>query len=215
MSLVVTLLTGARPRLLELTLVALRTHHGPLLADARIVVLHNGGDQETGDILYRHLGDTAQITVTPTLLGIGEATSLLMAEARTSGKEWLLHLEDDWQASPGDWYHQAVALLEDNVFQIRLRRADEHSLAKHMVTKKPIQWMPGDDYRYTRDAHYTLNPSLIRLSNVRKGWPAKGEADAQRQFWQAKKRKVAQLVPGIFSHIGGEDSLRKRVGTTT
>ncbi|WP_160051056.1 glycosyltransferase [Nocardiopsis sp. FR26] len=44
---VVTLLTGTRPELLARTLASLRDLHPHLLEDARVVVLHNGGDPGT------------------------------------------------------------------------------------------------------------------------------------------------------------------------
>lgn len=216
MSLLVTILTGSRPLLLERTLASLAAHHGPLIEDAEMLVLHNGGDSATSQILDRYLdvlGDVASITVTPTLFGIGEAASYLFGLAVQTDADFLLHLEDDWEAYPGDWYSQAVGLLEDGAFQVRLRRSVEHSLPRHMVTKRPIRWHTGSHHRYTGDAHYTLNPSLIRLADLKKGWPASGEQDAQRKFWEAGCRQVAQLVPGIWSHIGEEDSLRRRVGT--
>jgi hypothetical protein len=212
-SLVVTILTGGRPLLLERTLASLTVHQGAVIGEAYVICLINGGDRETWEVVDRYSDLIDAYAETKELLGIGAAASRLFETATSLTADWLLHLEDDWEASPGEWYHQAVALLEDGIFQVRLRRAEEHSLKHHMVTKKVIDWLDGDDYRYTRDAHYTLNPSLIRLSNVKKGWPAAGEVDAQRRFWSEKKRKVAQLVPGIWSHIGEEDSLRKRVGT--
>jgi hypothetical protein len=212
-SLLVTILTGSRPLLLERTLASLKAHHGPLMQDAETQVMHNGGDWPTVQVLDRYPDLVGVITVTPTLYGIGEAVSKLFELAAQSDAEYLLHLEDDWEAYPGDWYHQAVRLLEDGAFQVRLRRSVEHSLPRHMVTKRPIRWVSGNHHRFTADAHYTLNPSLIRLADVRKGWPATGEQDAQRKFWEAGCRQVAQLVPGIWSHIGGEDSLRRRVGT--
>lgn len=214
MSLVVTVLTGRRPNLLARTLDALRATQRPLLEDAYTLALHNGGDEETANVLRANQDLFNMTVVSPTFLGIGEATSTLFGMAQDRG-EYLLHVEDDWEASPGEWWNQAKALLEDGIFQVRLRRASETVLAKHMVTKKRIEWEQGDDFNFTRDAHYTLNPSLMRMVNVAKGWPALSEREAQRNLWRAKKRKVAQLVPGVFTHIGGEDSLRKRVDRET
>jgi hypothetical protein len=86
-----------------------------------------------------------------------------------------------------------------------------------MVTGRPLSWRflddyPGrwPDYRYSPDAHYTLNPSLVRTEDLGLGFPARSERDAQERFWRARKRRVAQMMPGTFSHIGGKDSLRKR-----
>jgi hypothetical protein len=50
---------------------------------------------------------------------------------------------------------------------------------------------------------------LIQLADVKYGWPADGERDAQRKFWEAGKRQIAQLIPGVWRHIGGGHSLHK------
>lgn len=207
MSLLVTVLTGKRPKLLERTLRSVEERH-PELAAARWLVLHNGGDRETSEVLLRSQ-IPLQIETSPTFLDIGMATSLLFRRAQTIDAETLLHLEDDWVADPGDFLSKGLALLDD-VFQVRLRRVTEKVLRIHMVTHKPIVWKPVAGAWLTSDAHYTMNPSLIRLADLRHGFPATGEQHAQRKFHKAGKRKVAQILPGIFCHIGGFESLRKR-----
>lgn len=213
MSLLITLLTGRRPVLLDRTLVALAATQKPLIEDGFVLILHNGGDPETGDVLKRH-ADLIDLTiVTQYLLPIGPAVSLLFDHAREVEAEYLLHLEDDWEAEPGPWYDQAARLLDDGTFQVRLRHVDERVLPTHMVHKRPLRWtIWPDGYRTSPDAHYTLNPSLIRLADVGKGWPAGSEREAQKRFWKAGYRKVAQLVPGIWRHTGAVHSLRKLVG---
>lgn len=211
MSLAVTLLTGDRPELLARTLDAVRTHHGFLLEDAFVLVLHNGGDIPTSEVLELHRDVIDLVITTATLEPIGPAASSLFRHALEVDADLLLHLEDDWQAGPSDpWLAEAVELLEDGVFQVRLRHYSEQVLTRHMVTGKPIRWRTKADYRITDDAHYTLNPSLMRLKDVAVGWPASSERNAQDHFWQAGYRRVAQ-VQGVFRHIGGQDSLRRRV----
>jgi len=208
-SLVVTLLTGLRPDLLTRTLESVRVHHPHILEDAFVLVLHNGGDLPTTQVLDQHR-DVIDLVVTTPFQTIGPSVSSLFRHALEVDADLLLHLEDDWQAYPSDpWLAEAVDLLEAGVFQVRLRHYTERVLTRHMVTGKPIRWRTKADYRITDDAHYTLNPSLMRLADVKAGWPATSERDAQDQFWQAGLRKVAQ-VQGLFRHIGGADSLRLR-----
>lgn len=211
MSLIVTILTGERPELLARTLDAVRTHHGFLLEDAFVLVLHNGGDLPTSEVLELHR-DVIDLVVTSHFQKVGPSASLLFRHAVEVDADLLLHLEDDWEATPSEpWLSEAVELLEDGVFQVRLRHYAEQVLTRHMVTGKPIRWRTKADYRITDDAHYTLNPSLMRLKDISRGWPAMGENDAQDKFWHHGCRRVAQ-VNGIFHHIGGRDSLRRRVG---
>lgn len=199
--------------LLERTLVALAATQKPLVEDGMVLCLHNGGDPETADVLRRHSDLIDLKIVTQYLLPIGPAVSLLFDHAREVEAEYLLHLEDDWEATPGDWYDQAVRLLDDGTFQVRLRKADERVLPTHMVHKRPLRWtIWPEGYRTSPDAHYTLNPSLIHLQDLKVGWPAASEREAQKKFWKAGLRSVAQLVPGIWRHTGEAHSLRKLVG---
>lgn len=238
MNLAVTLLTGRRPALLERTLTSLKLHQSAMLEDALVIALHNGGDPETALVLNRHR-DLINLVIESPFLGIGAATSFLFQHALELETKYLLHLEDDWEASSTEpewvgvedvehterhaelrrratrsWYEQAVELLEQGVFQVRLRHRSEKVLDRHMVTNRPLRWRNEGGHRVTDDAHYTLNPSLINSKDLRVGWPATSERDAQRKFWNAGRRRVAQ-VEGVWRHIGGEDSLRKRVGSTT
>jgi hypothetical protein len=173
-----------------------------VVADAFVLALNNGGDWPTWEVLER-FDDLIDLTVaTQKLLPIGESVSYLFKIAQELETEYLLHLEDDWEAG-----------LDGGIFQVRLRQADERVLPNHMVSKHPLRWtIWPDGYRTSPDAHYTLNPSLIRLEDVGKGWPASSEKQAQRKFWNAELRKVAQLVPGIWRHTGEVHSLRKLVG---
>lgn len=208
---IVTFLTGQRPHLLRRTLGSLRRNQPGILENNHCLVLHNGGDARTGRVLNLYRDYIDQVVTTPELEGIGPASSLLFQHAAEHDDDYLLHLEDDWEAGHGDWLPLATQLLDD-VFQVRLRHTSQKVLTRHMVTRAPLRWEDHDEYRITADAHYTSNPALIRLADIGKGYPAVGERDAQRQFWDAGCRTVAQIVPGIWKHIGGgAESLRKRV----
>jgi len=207
-TLAVTLLTGLRPGLLARTLRAVLDHH-PELFRYDWVTLHNGGDPETGEVLRSWRGFIGPPVPTDTFLGVGQATSLLFALADA---DTILHLEDDWEAAPAPpgWLPEARSLLDD-VFQVRLRLASERVKTRHMVTGRPLRWSgTNGTCRVSGDAHFTLNPSLIRSADLRLGFPAASERDAQGKLHDAGRRRVAQLVPGVFRHSGGEDSLRLR-----
>lgn len=204
MKLLVTLLTGRRPDLLQRTLAAVADHQ-PELLQADWLVLHNGADRDTAAVL-KAAALPSVVDTSKLFLNIGQATTRLFAQAVEADADFLLHLEDDWEAGPGPVLPRAVELLDD-VFQIRLRRASERVLQRHMVTTRVIPWRPAVGARVASEAHYTLNPSLIRLQDLRFGFPASSERDAQRNFHRAGKRRVAQLIPGVFAHIGASRSL--------
>jgi hypothetical protein len=211
----VTVLTGARPGLLDDTL----THLPDGLVDtATVIVLVNGGDADTLAVCDRHrLAERgAKIATTDTLVGVGDAMGVLAGLVDTSSP-WWLHLEDDWRFHTLDdtWLDAArLALRDPTVAQVRLRHHSEPVLATHMVTGQAIVWHPHPVGRVA-DAHLTLNPNLMRTVDAHRLWPSPGERAAQRVGHRSGLRRVVQLHPGAFHHTGGDESLRAVTGCAT
>jgi predicted O-methyltransferase YrrM len=215
----VTILTGARPHLLARSLDALRATAPGLLDTARVTVLLNGADRATRDVLGRHTDviDTVDATPMP-IMSIGAATSRLAAAARASGRRWWLHLEDDWVAGTvhDGWLDDARGVLLDHpdVGHVRLRHRGDTTLGWHMVTRAPLVWTPGRLALHSPAAHWTLNPTLVRVADIDRVWPANSEAGAQRRAHAAGLRGAAQMLPGVFVHAGGGvESLRARTSS--
>jgi predicted O-methyltransferase YrrM len=208
-----TVLTGRRPDLLDQTLHRMQAVSPGLLMRSHLTVLHNGGDAETAAVLSKYTSVIDEVITTSKLLDIGQATSRLAEHARASGRRYWFHLEDDWCLLPvdPDWLSRAQTILHTrpNIAQVRLRHHAEPVLSRHMVTGRPLNWTTYAGYRMTADAHYTVNPSLIRVKDIEKVWPATGERDAQQRAHRAGLRSVAQLLPGVFVHTGGTASLRE------
>lgn len=201
---VITLLTGRRPELLERTLAAIADNK-PSLFNQTFIVFNNAGDKETSDVLDRY--ELSNVIVNNETYPIGVAASLLAHKAYQSGEDIWLHLEDDWELQDVDWT-KALSLIENKqVSQVRLRCDNETVLKKHMITGQPIEWEERDGYRVTDKAHYTMNPSLIRVEDIPKIFPCTGERDAQRN-WLPTMKNVVQITPGMFKHIGDDNSLR-------
>ena len=205
------ILTGHRPAMLARTLDALPTG---LLESAYVVVLHDGGDDETTAVLerYRATIDVLRSKRRPDakMDTIGHNWSEIADLAADHG-DYLLMLEDDWQHITLDtsWLDMARAALDDpDIAQVRLRHISEQTKAVHMATKEPIEWA-SHRYGYSAAAHLTMNPNLMRMDDVRRLWPADGERDMQRRGVALGMTCVVQLNPGAFVHIGTE-SLRER-----
>ncbi|MER6605811.1 glycosyltransferase [Streptomyces sp. NPDC000927] len=214
--LVITLLTGRRPGHLDDTLSHLQGSAPGLLSRAHVIALHNGGDAETAAVLDKY-SKVIDVSWTSSVLhGIGEATSMLAQQAAASGRRYWLHLEDDWALLPttADWLAQAQNILHTRreVYQVRLRHAHERTLVRHMVTGRSITWYDHDSFHLARDAHYTLNPSLMRVKDIGKVWPADGEKGAQKRAHVNRLRQAARLSPGVFTHTGDDASLREVTG---
>lgn len=205
----ITILTGGRPNYLRETLVSLQSNIKEI-ADANIVAMVNGADLPSLQILKDFPWIKKTLT-TPRMLPIGQATSRLYKVAAESRLPFWMHLEDDWRCIATDWLAQAKEILANKqIGQVRLRKATERVLSKHMIKHTEIRWKDQGRARVA-DAHYTFNPSLVRTADVASLFPCNGEIDAMRKF-VATKRLVAQSVPGAFVHIG-HDSLRERTGT--
>lgn len=205
----VTLLTGGRPDLLAATVASVLRGAPGLLETAHVAVLHNGPDPATA-ALIDSWGWVDHLTVLEDRLPVAQAALALLGFPPP--RQYTLHLEDDWQVATLDlsWLDRARAVLADepDVGQVRLRHRGEPVLKTHMVTRRPITWSPGLHGTEVASAHYTLNPSLMRSAQVAELWPAPDERGAARQMaWRGWT--TAQMVPGVFRHIGGGASLRR------
>lgn len=211
-NLALTILTGRRPAYLRRTVESLRHHAAIVTAAAHVTLMVNGRDPET--LAYVDSLDWLdELVVLPGdgVMPIGPAVSKLYDYARRSGRPIWMHLEDDWRCLRPGWLAAGLRVLETEpaIGQVRLRSASEPVLKYHLVTRKTIKWERRRGYKMG-DAHYTFNPTLVRVSDVQKVFPCTGEPDAMRKFCQTKKR-VAQLLPGAFAHLG-EHSLRGALG---
>jgi len=200
---VITILCGQRPKLLRRTLFSLFKQM-PQLKNEKIIVLINGKDDESLSLIKRY-GIKKYLT-TESIQPIGVNLSILAELAYETKERLWFHLEDDWQALNSD-IDRAVDILDkhEEISQVRMRLDKEPVLNYHMITGEPIIWQYKNGYKVAK-AHYTMNPSLIRTTDIHKAYPCTGERDAQKNWLD--NQYVAQLVPGIFKHIGVK-SLRK------
>ena len=209
----VAVLTGHRPDLLARTLSSLPSW---LLTSANVVVLHDGADDATTQVLdgYRDRIDRLITRKHPRLKmhTIGDNWSALAECAET---EFFLMLEDDWEyvGLASEWLSNARNALREGVGQVRLRSVSEPVLDRHMVDRRPISWSPTP-HGWIADAHFTTNPSLVRSSDLPSLWPADGERHMQQRAVNAGLVCVVQANPGAWMHIG-EHSMRHELNPPT
>ncbi len=213
---ILTLLTGQRPELLRRTLTALQAALGERLAGIPGIVLVNGGDEPTHRVLDTAPTHWRRLESRGEVLPVGPAWSRLMREALSLSECGLVfHLEDDWVAAVRgtDWLSRAAEVLasDPSVGQVRLRSAAEKTLPYHMITRRPIRWVTRGDLAVASSAHFTFNPSLVRAAEMARIGPAADERDAQKHYL-AQGLWTAQLLPGVFRHIGQGQSLSERLG---
>lgn len=205
------LLTGHRCALLRRTLNSIEQRIPNLLADHYVLVLINGRDPETLEYVSSRSWVDRWICNND-MLPVGPATSLLIKQLIDSGShEFVLHLEDDWCVDTREttWLRRSCRLLKErsDVGQVRLRRSTERVLKRHMITRETIRWEDKAGFRTAKTAHFTFNPSLLRAADVNRTYPCSSEQDAQRRFL-GTGLATAQLLPGVFRHIGAGQSLR-------
>jgi hypothetical protein len=204
----IAILTGRRPHLLKRTWSALPTY---LVDTAHVVVFHNGGDDETAEVLNDRRVDL-KLTNLDGLWPIGQATSELLQLAKLERRPFTLYLQDDWECRNDDsWLTTAVQILDSDptIGTVRLRLVEEPTWVNTMsLDRRVVRWVSYGDYRVSINAQFCLNPFIVRsedlLTDIR------DERDAAHQYFLTGK-KVAQLTPGVFAHIGGKgESLRIR-----
>ena len=209
-TLAVSLVTGGRLDLLKQTLEALSGNPPTILADHPVAVAMNRDDPDTLGFLKSSPFVDA-IAPSRQCLTVGQATSRAVTQALDFGPDVLLHLEDDWLAQGPDdrWLAPALALLESPAIgQVRLRRADDGVLARHMVTGNPLTWHPFVQHAVCPSAHFTFNPSVFRANVAGAIFPCSSEREAQQKYLGLGLAS-AQLIPGVFCHSGEGRSLRK------
>jgi hypothetical protein len=200
---VVTMLSGARPNLLDRTLSKL-----PDYVLANMIGLANGGDSETIEV-YKNYG--IDPIVTPYLLPTGSAISFLADLAFSSKKSYWLQLEDDWDFVTQDelWLERAKKALQES-HQVRLRHFSDPVKQTHMYTKKPFK-LKASRYGRVGKMHWTFNPTLQKCKTIPSVFPNVSEKDSQKRAVESNKSIVTQLYPGCFLHNGWEDSLIDKV----
>jgi hypothetical protein len=177
-----------------------------------VIALHNSGDTETRDILNQYPIDLVY-TVLDGLWTIGRASSELFKITSTERRSFTLHLQDDWECQDrnSQWWTDAMQLLDTDpvIGQVRLRLTREQTMINSLdVDGKKVSWSDFKGHRLSRRAAWTLNPFIMRTHELPTS--IKDERDGMVQF-SKKRQSVAQLVPGVFKHIGDKgESLKAR-----
>lgn len=207
---VITILTGRRPKLLNKTIGSLQEKVPGLLDSNYVIMFNNACDKKTVDLIEK-FDFVDKLIERKRTVSIGRAMSMLAKEVKKTDEYIWFHLEDDWECMNGGWLDKATELiLNPEISQVRLRLDNEPALRTHMITGEPIRWQYKLGHKIANKAHFTQNPNLIRVEDVDNIFPATGERVAQKNWMNNGMKKVAQMIPGSFKHIGDKDSLRAK-----
>lgn len=215
----ITVLTGNRLELLKRTLESLNRADSAVLESAYVVVFLNGKDEETAAYLsHKTFIDEFLYEPSPLPEPIGKAMRRLVRRVQKTDARFLLHLEDDWECTAKDASFLldagTILQMQEKVGQVRLRSASEKTSLQHMVGGSFHAWQDteiGGVKCKVSGLHFTFNPSLVRVRDLssifsntapdlgvrQRGHERDVAANFKRFGWS-----VAQLMPGVFRHIG-------------
>lgn len=212
---VLTILTGRRPGKLAVTLESLRAHAAGLLETAHVIMIHNGGDRTTRDMIDTIPAIDDIITLRQEMRPMGEALSTIIGRLPKTNRAYWLHLEDDWKIGTTipahEWLSDATKILDTtpDIGQVRLQHISEPNKEWHLETGEHIRWEEQTNHMIG-DAHYTCNPALMRTKDAELVWPAAGKLEAIARY-RMSGLLVAQLQPGVFHHHGDDNQPRYRL----
>lgn len=207
---VVGVLTGGRPQLLQRTLA--QTFSQLPRSKVHLVVLINGGDEDTLRVVegYYAGGQAGEQIVTPEMLPIGAAVSLMAKHLPQQGVYF--HLEDDWSVHADVTLHLCAAaelIRCTDAGHVKLRHFNDE---KTNLSRQgcAIKWeAPETWYWRSNNASFTFNPAVTRMDIVHTVFDCRGEYDAQEKY-EAIAAPIVQMIPGCYIHADEGDSLRKR-----
>jgi hypothetical protein len=207
---IVTILTGNRLDLLQRTV---RSVDSMLrLPGVTITALVHSGDEQSVQWLCSELeGLDCTVMAHSGSVSNGAATSELAEAAATSGHDYWMHLEDDWECMYPSTLRAAAAAAPGLISgyglgQLRLRLASDPVKPYNMVSGEDVEWTSNSEWLRIGRTHYTFNPGIMPVSVARSVFPAVDEPDAMLRY-HATGLLTGQLTPGLFRHIGDGRSL--------
>jgi hypothetical protein len=213
--LVVGVLTGGRPQLLQRTLAQFFEQVPRDRVELHVLI--NGDDADSNAIAEQYVqrlplrGCVSWFNLITGVMPIGEAVSYLIRDLPDDG--YYLHLEDDWSSREDVVRHIcAAAWILDyslTIGHVKLRHFNDE---KTNLSRQgcAIKWEDYGWYWASTNASFTFNPALTRMDVVKRIFACRGEYDAQEKY-EELGLGIAQLIPGCFIHTDDGDSLRKRL----
>jgi hypothetical protein len=222
-------LTYKRPDYLKRTLESFfHVNYDCLKVFKPFVVMSQGHDKATENVLKQFEDKIDRVIRLRANHGCAWGYSYLNYELIEEDTDLVMHLQDDWLSTEPltnylsmdefSGYARSYGIKElfemaENVGYIRLRSNIWSKVAiRHRITEKAIKWRLWETKykKYGRihlsNAHYTLNPTIIRTSVLKQILPVTEELDAMLKYHELKMR-TAQLRANCFMHIGHDRAM--------
>jgi len=139
----------------------------------RYILNEDSGNQECLKKIQQRYGHIIEIHFQPQRRGLSAAWDHLLSHVTT---DYVFNLEDDWLFSGNRHFmHHAVSILEKNstIHQVWVRDPLDHShpLYAHPDYKSCNYYIVEKNYRTEKWGGFTFNPSLRRLTDLRRFFP--------------------------------------------
>jgi len=195
----VTFLTYKRPEYLEKTLTSFFELNASISDLFVPMILVQDADEVTEEVVSKFPFEKII-----RIKNIGCSRGYAEIMAKTYDFPYSIHIQDDWES------RESLAPYIDNLVEglntcgyIRLRARKERVNNKNRLTRIGIKYRPINEHVFKSNAHFSLNPMLIRTSVVQAMIPFVKEKHGMMKY-QALQLPAGQLKGNVFFHIGTE-----------
>ena len=208
----VAILTYRRAGYFKQTLESFIEFNRESLSMYRIIVLVQGDmDRGTPKVIRAYRKYLHEVTHVRENKGCAGGYITIMTKVSKLGYPYIMFLQDDWESreSVSPYVPEIVEMMEKHkeVGYTRLRTITERVAHKNRITRQGIYNKPVSDHIFLTNAHFSMNPQIIRSVILPKFTPFFKEKEGMI-LYNRRGYLSAQLRAKCFHHIG-----RKRAVT--
>ena len=199
-------LTFRRPQYLQKTIQTFIEKNENNLDMFSFRILVQGGlDPGTANVLKKWKDYLDFVDVRDKNEGCARGFNICMQEALRLRTPYLLHLQDDWESKePISNYLPEIFNFMDThkvVGCIRLGSIHEKGSKRNVISGDLVRWSKKSKHILVGNAHFTLQPTILRCDVVEQMTPIIKEHHAQQKYHKLGLQ-VAQLDADCFLHTG-------------
>jgi len=202
----VVILTFRRPQYLQKTIQTFIEQNKNDLNMFSLRILVQGGlDPGTADALEKWESYLDFVDIRDENEGCAQGFNICMQEALSLKTPFILHLQDDWESKKpiSRYIHEIFNFMYvyNTVGYIRLASIHERVSKRNVISNKRVEWSRGSKNILIGNAHFTLQPAILRHDVVEQMIPIVKEHHAQNKYHKLGLQ-VAQLDADCFHHTG-------------
>jgi len=182
-----------------------------------LLLIQGGYDKETDLAIEQFEKHIYRTYISEENLGCAAGYNKVMGYALSRETDLVMHLQDDWESreSLSKYIDEIINVFKEHqdIGYMRLRawRLGTRVCGRNRITREGIGYDSVSENVAKSNAHYTLNPTIIRSSVLKKMLPITKELDAMHKYHELNM-KAAQLLANCFRHIGAARALEEGKG---